>query len=139
MTSIDELTTPSNTLKAADLEGSEISLVISSYEVRDFEQTGRSGDTYIAKKPVLSFAGTEKKFVCNQTNMGAIAYVYGKEMDDWIGKEITLYPTMVSFGKEMVEAIRVRVVAKGNKTKPKFLKEKESDDGKDFHSDEIPF
>ncbi len=135
MTSIDELSTPSNSLKAADLDGSEVTLTIMSYSIKEFDQTDKkTGESYMAKKPILSFAGTEKTLVCNKTNREAIAYAYGKEMDDWIGKSVTLYPTMVSFGNEMVEAIRVRVV-KPSKGKPKFLKE----DGKDDMSDEIPF
>src|SRR6266498_2954588 len=105
MTSIDELSTPTNSLKAADLAGSEISLVITGYTVKEFEQTDeKTGNDYTVKKPIFSFAGTEKTLVCNNTNMGAIAYAYGKEMDEWIGKEITLYPTMVSFGTKQVEA-----------------------------------
>lgn len=133
MTSIDELTTPTNSLKAGDLDGEEVTLVIAGYTIKEFEQTDeKTGNHYTVKKPILTFKGTEKNFVCNKTNQRSIAYAYGKEMDDWVGKEIILYPTQVSFGTKEVDAIRVRANKPG-KGKPKFLEtEKELDD-------EIPF
>lgn len=122
MTSIDDLAPPSNSLKAADLDGSEVELTIASYEVKEFtEEDKKTGNTYTVRKPIFSFEETEKTFVCNKTNREAIAYVHGKEMDDWIGQKVTLYPTVVPFGDKMVEAIRVRVVKQGT-SKPKFLK-----------------
>lgn len=128
---IDTLSTPSNRLKASDLDGSECMLTIKGYTIQEFEETStKSGETYMARKPEISFEGTDKTFICNKTNREAIAYVYGKEMDDWIGKQITLYPTVVPFGDKNVEAIRVRVTKVGG-AKPKFLQ--------DGPSDEIPF
>ena len=124
MTSIDELSPPSNSLKAADLDGSEATLTIKSYVVKEFDEVDKkTGDGFTVRKPIFSFEETEKTFVCNKTNRETIAHVYGKEMDGWIGKPITLFPTMVSFGDKMVEAIRVRVLRAGNKP-PKFLKSK---------------
>jgi len=125
MTSIKEFETPTNSLKAGDLEGAEHTLKIKSYEIKEFENDGKK-----TKKPVFSFEGTNKTLVCNITNLRSIAYAYGDEMDQWVGKEITLYPTVVSFGNDQVEAIRVRVVRKGGAA-PKFM-DKELDD-------EIPF
>jgi hypothetical protein len=121
MASIDDFATPSNGLKAADLEGSEITLTIKSYEAKEFDEKGRNGETYKALKPVFSFHETDKTFVMNKTNREAVAYAYGKEMDDWLDKEITLYPTIVPFGDKKVEAIRVRAV-KQSAGAPSFLK-----------------
>jgi hypothetical protein len=134
MTTIDELSPPSNSLKAEDLEGEETTLVIKSYTVREFDQE-KDGRHYTVKKPIFSFKDTDKTLVCNKTNMQAIAYAYGKEMDEWVGKPITLFPTMVPFGDKMVEAIRVRVVKQG-KGKPKFVQSENPAAGLD---DEIPF
>jgi len=134
MTSIDELSPPSNSLKAEDLEGDEVALTIKSYTVREFDQE-KEGRHYTVKKPIFSFENTDKTLVCNKTNMQAIAYAYGKEMDGWLGKQITLFPTMVPFGDKMVEAIRVRV-AKPGKTKPKFVQSEDPGAGLD---DPIPF
>src|SRR5512139_697053 len=110
-------------LKVADLEGAEVTLTIKSYIIQEYEeQDKKTGQTYTARKPVFSFEKTDKKWVCNKTNTNAIKAAYGDEMDDWIGKPITLFPAMVSFGSEMVEGIRVRVV-KANAGTPKFVKE----------------
>ena len=134
MTSIDELSPQSSSLKAADLEGDEIALTIKSYTVREFDQE-KEGRHYTVKKPIFAFKDTDKTLVCNKTNMQAIAYAYGKEMDEWVGKPITLFPTMVPFGDKMVEAIRVRVVKVG-KGKPKFVQSENPGAGLD---DPIPF
>jgi hypothetical protein len=134
MTTIDELSPPSNSLKAEDLEGEETTLVIKSYTVREFDQE-KDGRHYTVKKPIFSFKDTDKTLVCNKTNMQAIAYAYGKEMDAWIGKKITLFPTMVPFGDKMVEAIRVRVVKPGKK-QPKFV---QSENPAEDMSDPMPF
>ena len=122
MTSINELSPPSNTLKAAELEGSEVTLTMKSYVVREFDETDKkTGKKYQVKKPIFSFEETDKTFALNKTNRTAISYVYGDEMDNWIGKQIIIYPTMVPFGDEMVESIRVRVVLQGGGA-PSFLK-----------------
>lgn len=140
MTSIDELDSISNSLKAADLDGSEVTLKIKSYVIKEFDETSRDGETYKAKKPIFSFEGTDKTFVCNKTNRNAIAYAYGKEMDDWIGKDITLFPTIVPFGDKQVEAIRVRVLKANKAGKPKFLTDHENPaHGMDDLDDTIPF
>jgi len=123
MASIDDFSTPSNSLKAADLEGSEITLTIKSYEAKEFDEKGRNGEEYKALKPVFSFHETDKTFVMNKTNRESVAYAYGKEMDDWLDKPITLYPTIVPFGDKKVEAIRVRASKQAGAT-PKFLQGK---------------
>lgn len=129
MTSIKEFETPSNSLKAADLDGEEVTLKITGFDIKDFDRDGR-----VTKKPVLSFEGTDKTLVCNITNLRSIAYAYGDTMEDWVGKEIVLYPTRVQFGSDIVEAIRVRVVKKGTGKSPKFLSK-----GNEELDDEIPF
>lgn len=122
MTSINELSPPSNTLKAAELEGSEVTLTMKSYVVREYDETDKkTGKPYKVRKPLFSFEETDKTFAFNKTNRTAISYVYGDEMDNWIGRQIIVYPTMVPFGDEMVESIRVRVVLQGGGA-PQFLK-----------------
>lgn len=133
---IDELSPPSASFKADDLEGDEITLTIASYIIKEFEQEDKkTGEHYRQPKPIISFKETDKTLVCNKTNREAIAYGLGtKEMDEWVGKQITLFPTVTSFGNDTVPCIRVRVL-KANKGKPKFLKQSENP-GPD---DEIPF
>jgi len=94
---------PSKYVKAADLKGKEITLVIARAEVE------KLGDD---NKLILYFQGAEKGLVTNRTNADRISYLYGTNTDAWIGKEITLYTDMVNFQGRVVEAIRVKPPAK---------------------------
>ena len=104
---------PSLYLASHDLQGKDVPLTIRRLIVEDLK-TERGTE----RKPVLYFQETQKKaerdstdekrLVLNKTNAGLIAAMYGPEVNDWTGKRITLYATVVSaFGKEQ-EAIRVR-------------------------------
>jgi hypothetical protein len=135
MVNVNDLSPPSNSLKAADLNGEEWEVTIQGYTVKEFDQESvETGESYKVKKPIFSFHETEKTLVCNKTNRDAIAYAYGDEMDDWIGKVIFLYPTMVPFGNKKVEAIRVRAV-KSSKPKAKTA----FDERNPPPSDDIPY
>ena len=90
---------PSEYLRAADLKDQNVRVIISHIEMRDV------GDD---NKPVLFFQNKEKGLVLNKTNGNNIAILYGDDTDDWSGKEIVLYPTMVDFQGRSVSAIRVR-------------------------------
>lgn len=97
-------------LKAADLKKKTVKVTIApDWTVKEFDETSREGQPYKAKKIILSFVGKEKKLVVNKTNATAIEYAFGP-VEQWAGKEIELYPTMVPMGDGMVEAIRVRPI-----------------------------
>jgi len=91
---------PSEFLKAADLQGRNITLLISHVEMTEIGRDSR---------PVLFFKGKEKGLVLNKTNANNIATVYGDDTDDWSGGEVTLYEAMVDYQGKTVPAIRVRV------------------------------
>lgn len=103
---------PSLYLAAPEFKGKDVVLTIRQLAVESLK-TERGEE----KRPVLYFKETqakapspakEKRLVLNKTNAMAIAEVWGRETDAWVGKRITLYPTRVSaFGSE-VDAIRVR-------------------------------
>lgn len=63
-----------------------------------------------SKKPVLTIHGTEKKLALNATNGKTIAAMYGKHIEEWSGKRITLYKstTRSPDGSGDVECIRIR-------------------------------
>lgn len=88
-----------DTLKAADLQGHEPSVVIATVQMKKFDN---------GNKLVITFQGKKKALVCNKTNANRIAYAYGTDTDGWIGREITLYTDLVDFQGSTVEAIRVR-------------------------------
>lgn len=96
---------PSNFIKASDLQGREIPVIIASADV---EKIGNGNE----QKLVLKFQGKSKGMICNRTNANRIAYSYGNDTDGWIGKEIILYPDMVDFQGRMVEAVRVKAPVK---------------------------
>ena len=91
---------PSNYLRAADLQGRDVTVIIEKITSEDI------GDDH---KPVLYFAGKDKGLVLNKTNANNIALQYGDDMDDWIGKLVTMFPTQVDFQGKSVEAIRIRM------------------------------
>jgi hypothetical protein len=41
--------------------------------------------------PVIRFVGRSKGMICNSTNRTRIMRMHGREIDNWAGKEITLY------------------------------------------------
>lgn len=91
---------PSEFLKAGDLQDREVRVVMDHVELKDV------GDE---TKPVLFFQGKEKGLVLNKTNSNNIAMIYGDDTDDWAGRELILYPTMVDYQGRSVPAIRVKV------------------------------
>jgi len=105
MPSIDDVfPSTSNHLKADDLKGKAVKVTISGYEIVEFK--GNNGPE---AKPVLKFEGKEKTLVCNKTNSRMIAKNVGsKELDDWVGQTITIYPTETDFGGDIVPCLRVK-------------------------------
>jgi hypothetical protein len=123
---------PSKYIKADDLKGREAPVTISEavMEVLGNEQ-----------KLILYFEGKEKGMVCNKTNAGRIAYLYGDDTDDWIGKEIILCSEFVEFQGKTVKGLRVKAPNKPagkavapNPKSPNITTMQPADDG-----DEIPF
>ena len=98
-----------DTLKAADLQGTEPVVVIATVEMKKFDN---------GNKLVLSFQGKKKTLVVNKTNAGRIAYAHGTNTDNWVGKEIQLYTDFVDFQGKLTEAIRVRPAPKRAFTTP---------------------
>jgi hypothetical protein len=95
----------SNYLRAADIESDNLTVTIE--EVRE-EIIGQDKDS----KPVVYFKGLFPGLVLNKTNANTITEVLGTpETDEWIGRQITLYPAEVEYQGKMVESIRVRLRA----------------------------
>jgi arabinogalactan endo-1,4-beta-galactosidase len=98
---------PSKYLKAADLQGREVRVIMQNVER---EKIG--DDT----KPVLYFKGKDKGVVLNKTNAGTISDAYGDDSDDWFDQPLILFSVMVDFQGKVGPAIRCRVpTAKDNK------------------------
>lgn len=99
-----ELMFPSDYLAAVEFKGRDVTLTIKAVNMEDLVMVGGGKK----RKPVLSFNGTKKKLVLNVTNASAIASMYGAEAKAWVGKKVTFYPTKAKFGRNTVDAIRVR-------------------------------
>lgn len=90
---------PSDYLKAADLNGKAVRVVVESISV------AKVGDD---EKPILHFVGKDKSLVLNKTNANRIVEATGSdETDDWQGWSIVLYPCKVDYQGKRVDAIRV--------------------------------
>lgn len=90
---------PSSYLKATDLKGKPVKLVIKGCKMEDL------GDD---RKPVLTFKGTDKKLALNITNKNLIEEVlHSDETDDWNDKTIVLVPAKTEFQGKRVDCIRV--------------------------------
>lgn len=92
---------PSNYLKASDLQGHKVKLVIERVEMAEMGNE---------QKPVVYFEGKDKGLVLNKTKAGILAGSFSPETDGWIGREIGIYPTKVNFQGQMVDAIAVEAV-----------------------------
>jgi hypothetical protein len=92
---------PSKFLKASDLQDKNVEVIMSTVDFEDIGDTDR--------KPVLHFQGKNRGLVLNKTNSRTIAAAYGDHTEAWNGKPVILYPAMVDFRGDSVEAIRVRI------------------------------
>ena len=90
---------------AWDLEGGDLTVTIK--RCKGGELTAPGGKK--SRKPVIYMMHTDKGFALNATNGKTIAALYGKYVEAWVGKRITLYKSMTRFGAdENIECIRVR-------------------------------
>ena len=127
---------PSKYLKASHLEDQEVRAIIERVQL---ETIGSGKDA--TEKPVLYFKRFDREMpadsmVLNITNAKVISAAFGDDSEDWDNKVIVLYPAMVQFGSDMVEAIRVKLPKAAAVAKPKAAPPPAEFDTAD---DEIPF
>lgn len=104
-----DLAYPTKYVKAADLKGKDVTVRIVCLESDVLVMQGGKKE----RKNVLTMESLQgkrlgKQLVLNKTNAKLVASQHGPMIQDWSGKEITLYPTTTKCGREMVECIRVR-------------------------------
>ncbi len=73
---------PSDYLRGLDLQGREVTVVISHVVV---EQLGGE------PKPIIYFQGKDKGMVLNKTNANVISHVYNEETENWKGRQIVIF------------------------------------------------
>ena len=119
---------PSNYLKASDLQGRNIPVVIDRVEQ---ETVGKD------RKLVLYFQNKSKGMILNKTNANNIAACYSPETDAWAGRQLILFEAMVDFKGQTVPALRVRAPQpKDNPPQHKAMQPKQVNGDMD---DSIPF
>jgi hypothetical protein len=106
-------------LRAADLLGKTSRVIIENVEDVQFDEKG--------VKPVLSFAGKQKKLVVNSTNFDVMAAGISNNTTKWVGHAIVLKGVKVKFKGSLVDSIQVEV--------PAPLKKSESKSDPDFDDD----
>jgi hypothetical protein len=92
---------PSRYYKAADLPVEGKLVTVAKLEL---EMIG----TDRKEKYVLYFRHDEKQLVLNVTNWDLIAAFAGADSDEWVGKQIVIFPTTTAFGGKVTDCIRVR-------------------------------
>jgi hypothetical protein len=80
---------PGRFIKAADLKGKNVTLTIASVDLEELE-----GDKGKRIKGVVGFDGTEKQLALNKTNGICLKEMFGKKVQAWVGKRVTLMPSM---------------------------------------------
>jgi hypothetical protein len=96
---------PSKWLKAADLKGREVEVIIDHAEP---QPVGEDKE----QRLVIYFVGLEKGLVVNKTNYSRIKAEYGSETNDWKDKKLVLYTIVTNYKDEEVDALRVKIPGK---------------------------
>lgn len=102
-----------------DLKGRDVTVTIS--EVRCVSVVGEGGRK--ARKPILFFkeAKDQRGYVLPKTMARIVAQLYGDDTDKWVGKRVTLFPSVTDLGKQKnVPCIRIRPEVPKTKTAGEF-------------------
>lgn len=79
---------PGRFIKAGELLGKKVTLTIADVDLEDL--IGEDGKPKV--KATLAFRETEKMHVMCKTNGVCIKEMFGKEIANWIGKRVTIFP-----------------------------------------------
>lgn len=104
---------PGRFIKCADLKGKNVTLTIAAVTLEELE-----GDKGKQVKGLVAFEKTEKQLALNKTNGICIKEMFGKKVQTWVGKRITLMPASWNgddairiYGSPDIEAEREITVA----------------------------
>jgi hypothetical protein len=107
-----ELCYPTEYVKAADLRGKDVTVVVDHLEWEGLVMAGGKRDRKVAVH-LRSVGGKklEKRLIVGKTNLRSMAACIGEtDVSRWSGQKVTLYPTTCRGADgRPVECIRVRV------------------------------
>jgi hypothetical protein len=79
---------PGRFIKAADLKGGKVTLRIAKVHVEELV-----GDKGPQMKGIIAFEKTEKALALNKTNGICLKEMFGKKVQEWVGRRVTLFPS----------------------------------------------
>jgi hypothetical protein len=91
---------PSKYLKADDLQGRTVTVIIKTVVMEDFDD---------GEKPILYFSGKDKGMALNKTNATTLAQAFGDDTDGWRGGEVELYAIDTEYQGKPTKGLRVRI------------------------------
>lgn len=104
---------PGRFIKACDFKGKKPTLEISAVKLEEL-----IGDKGPQIKGVVSFKGKDKQWALNKTNGICLKEMFGKKVQEWVGKRVTLFATEWNgeecirvWGSPEIDAERVVVVS----------------------------
>lgn len=77
---------PGRFMKAGEFNGKKVTLEIASVDLEELE-----GDKGKQVKGVVAFNRTEKQWALNKTNGICLKEMFGRKVQDWVGKRVTLF------------------------------------------------
>jgi hypothetical protein len=80
---------PGRFLKATDFKGKNVTLKIKEVNLEELV-----GDKGAQVKGVVSFEKTEKQLALNKTNGICLKDMFGKKVQEWVGKRVTLFASV---------------------------------------------
>jgi hypothetical protein len=80
---------PGRFLKATDFKGKNVTLKIKEVNLEELV-----GDKGTQVKGVVSFDKTEKQLALNKTNGICLKSMFGKKVQEWVGKRVTLFASV---------------------------------------------
>jgi hypothetical protein len=80
---------PGRFLKATDFKGKNVTLKIKEVNLEELV-----GDKGAQVKGVVSFDKTEKQLALNKTNGICLKSMFGKKVQEWVGKRVTLFASV---------------------------------------------
>ena len=78
---------PGRFLKAIDFKGGRYTLTIQAIDLEELE-----GDKGPQIKGVITFKETDKLWAINRTNGACVKAMFGRKVQEWKGKRVTLFP-----------------------------------------------
>jgi len=87
---------------AVEFQGKQPILTVKSLALVTMEN-----EKGVRERGVIHFQETDRGWVLNRTNAEALAAMFGRETEAWVGKRVKLAAVEVQFGKERVPGIRV--------------------------------